>query len=85
MIRKASPISGRFAEELMKVLTAPGYPFTAAAESEIVRDVTEKRCYVGSDCDTELETVTREMLIQPSFVGQRIPRLFFPCGCEVRR
>ena len=75
----------------MKILTEPGYPFTVAEEREVVRDVTEKRCYVGLDCDTELETdelpdgniITREMLIQPSFIGQRIPLLFFPYCCEV--
>ena len=55
----------------MKILTEPGYPFTAAAEREIVRDVTEERCYAGLDCGTKLETdelpdgniITREMLI----------------------
>ena len=40
----------------MEILTEPEYSFTAAAEREIVRDVTEKRCNIGLDCDTELET-----------------------------
>ena len=61
----------------MEILTEPGYPFTAAAESEIVRDVSEKWCCVGLDCDTELETdelpdgniITREMSIQPSYTS----------------
>ena len=61
----------------MEILTEPGYPFTAAAEGEIVRDVSEKRCCVGLDCDTELETdelpdgniITREMSIQPSYTS----------------
>ena len=43
-------------EEMMKILTEPEYSFTSAADREIVRDVTGKRCYVGLDCDTEFET-----------------------------
>ena len=63
----------RFAEELRIILTDPVYSFTVATESSIVRDVTEKRCYVGFDCDTDLETdelpdgniIMREILIWP--------------------
>ena len=33
--------------------------FPAAAEREIVRDVTEKRCYIGLDYDTELKSITK--------------------------
>ena len=57
----------------------------------MVRGVTDKRCYAGLFCDKELQAdelpdgniITRAMLIRPSFIGQRIPRLFFPYGCEV--
>ena len=81
------PLAGHdLTEELVKILTEPEYSYTAAAERAIVRDVREKPCNIGLDCDTELETaelpdghiVMRDRLIQPSFIGQRIPRLFFP-------
>ena len=45
-------LAGRdLAEKLTKILTERGFPFTAAAEREIVWDVTEKRFYIGFDHD----------------------------------
>ena len=43
------------AEYLMNNLTEQRYSFTATAEREIARDVTEKLCYIGVDYDTKLE------------------------------
>ena len=46
------------AEYLMKILTEQGYTFTAAAETEIVWDVTEKLCYNGVVYDTKLKSTS---------------------------
>ena len=43
-------------KQFMKILIVRGVSFTAAAEREILRDVIEKRCYIGSDHDTELKS-----------------------------
>ena len=59
MIRKASPSSGRFTEELIKFLTERRYSFTASAEREIARNVKENPSYIGLDYDTELKSIAK--------------------------
>ena len=50
-------LAGRdLTEKLTKILTERGFPFTAAAEREIVWDVIEKRFYIGFDHDAVLKS-----------------------------
>ena len=44
---QSSSHSAYLAERLTTILTEPVYPFTAVEEREIVRNVTEKRCFLG--------------------------------------
>eukprot|EP00959_Pyramimonas_sp_CCMP1952_P108046 2258930-Pyramimonas_sp.AAC.1 len=45
-------------ECLMKILVERGYSFTTTSEREILRDATEKLCYIGLDVDAEMKVAT---------------------------
>ena len=56
-------VHGRVVTEyLMKNLSDRGYSFTASAEREIARDISEKLCYSVLNYDTELKRLTRRRL-----------------------
>ena len=51
-------LAGRnLTEYLMRNFLERGFPFTASAEREIGRNVTEKLCCIGVDYDTELKSI----------------------------
>ena len=53
-------LAGRdLTEYLMKILIERGYSFTTTKEKKIVRDVTEKLCYITSDYDTEFKSTAK--------------------------